>query len=475
MIREFRIDDLAIIDEIGASIKEDFCNKNNIAERSQLDYVNIFVYEDTSIKGFIEIESHFEITDIINIAVSEEHQNNGIATKLIEYVINHTKSEKLMLEVNEINQKAINFYTKCNFKEISRRKKYYGDNDAIIMERKLSMKDVYILGIESSCDETSISIVKNGCVEIATTVLTQMDTHALYGGVVPEIASRMHTENITMVLEDLLTKANMQVSDVDAIAVTYAPGLLGSLLVGVEFAKVLSLVYDKPLIATHHIAGHIYANNLVKPLKFPLLALVVSGGHTELVLMEDDYKFKVLGTTKDDAIGECFDKVARVLGLPYPGGPNVEKYAKEGSPTYNLPKPMDNEELNFSFSGLKSAVINLSHNEEQRGNEVRKKDLARSFQDVAFDQIIRKSRLAIEKYNIERVIVAGGVSASAELRQKMQELCDALHVDLSIPPMRYCTDNATMIACAAYPQYLKKDFANLDLRAKSQEYFFQEK
>ena len=192
------------------------------------------------------------------------------------------------------------------------------------------MKDVIILGIESSCDETSISIVKNGNEEIATTVLTQMDTHALYGGVVPEIASRMHTENITMVLEDVLNKANMKVEDVDAIAVTYAPGLLGSLLVGVEFAKTLSLVYDKPLIATHHIAGHIYANNLVKKMEFPLLALVVSGGHTELVLMEDDYKFKVLGTTYDDAIGECFDKVARVLDLPYPGGPNVEKYAREG-------------------------------------------------------------------------------------------------------------------------------------------------
>lgn len=475
MIREFTIDDIAAIDSIGATIKEDFCNKNNIIERSKLNYVKIFLYEDVVIKGFVEIENHFEITDIINIAVDPDFQNKGIATKLIEYVINNTKSEKLMLEVNEINTKAINLYTKCHFKEITRRKKYYGSNDAIIMERKLPMKDVYILGIESSCDETSISIVKNGSIEIATTVLTQMDTHALYGGVVPEIASRMHTENITMVLEDLLNKANMQVNDVDAIAVTYAPGLLGSLLVGVEFAKVLSLVYDKPLIATHHIAGHIYANNLVKPLEYPLLALVVSGGHTELVLMEGDYKFKVLGTTKDDAIGESFDKVARVLGLPYPGGPNVEKYAKEGKPSYILPKPMDNDELNFSFSGLKSAVINLSHNEEQRGNEVRKYDLARSFQDTAFDQVIRKTRLAIERYNIERVIVAGGVSASAELRRQMQELCDELHVDLSIPPMKYCTDNATMIACAAYPQYLNKDFASLDLRAKSQEYFFQEK
>ena len=334
------------------------------------------------------------------------------------------------------------------------------------------MKDVYILGIESSCDETSISIVKNGYEEIATTVLTQMDTHALYGGVVPEIASRMHTENITMVLEDVLKKANMSVNDVDAIAVTYAPGLLGSLLVGVEFAKALSLVYNKPLIATHHIAGHIYANNLVKKMEFPLLALVVSGGHTELVLMEEDYKFKVLGTTLDDAIGECFDKVARVLGLPYPGGPNVEKYALQGEHTYELPTPMNNDELNFSFSGLKSAVINLSHNEQQRGNAVRKYDLARTFQDVAIDQIIRKTKLAISKYNIERVIVAGGVSANGYLRTEMKSMCDELNVDLSIPPLRYCTDNATMIACAAYPQFMKKEFSDLSLRAKSQEYFF---
>ncbi|MCX4366081.1 MAG: tRNA (adenosine(37)-N6)-threonylcarbamoyltransferase complex transferase subunit TsaD [Bacilli bacterium] len=337
------------------------------------------------------------------------------------------------------------------------------------------MKDVLIMGIESSCDETSISIVKNGCEEIATTVLTQMDTHALYGGVVPEIASRMHTENITMVLEDVLTKSNVKMEDIDAIAVTYAPGLLGSLLVGVEFAKVLALVYDKPLIATHHIAGHIYANNLVKKLEFPLLALVVSGGHTELVMMKGDYDFEVLGTTKDDAIGECFDKVARVLGLPYPGGPNVEKYAKLGKWTYDLPKPMDNDELNFSFSGLKSAVINLKHNEEQRGNAIREYDLARSFQDVAFDQVIRKTRLAIAKSGAKRVIVAGGVSASAELREQMTKLCDELKVDLSIPPMRYCTDNATMIACAAYPQFLNKDFTDFSLRAKSQEYFFQKK
>lgn len=330
------------------------------------------------------------------------------------------------------------------------------------------MKDIYILGIESSCDETSMSIIKNGCIEIATTVLTQMDTHAKFGGVVPEIASRMHTENITMVLEDILNKANMKVEDMDAIAVTYAPGLLGGLLVGVEFAKVLSYVYNKPLIATHHIAGHIYANNLVEKLEFPLLALVVSGGHTELVLMEDDYKFKVIGKTLDDAAGECFDKVARVLGLPYPGGPNVEKLALEGEPTYDLPVPMTNNSLDFSFSGLKSAVVNLNHNETQRGNEVRKKDLARSFQDVAFEELVKKTKMAIETYNIKRVIMAGGVSASKALRTKMQDMCDELNVKLSVPPIKYCTDNAAMIACAAYPKFIKKEFVDLDLKAESQ-------
>lgn len=330
------------------------------------------------------------------------------------------------------------------------------------------MKDVYILGIESSCDDTSMSIIKNGCEEIATTVLTQMDTHAKFGGVVPEIASRMHTENITMVLEDVLSKANMRVDDVDAIAVTYAPGLLGGLLVGVEFAKVLSYVYNKPLIATHHIAGHIYANNLVGKLEFPLLALVVSGGHTELVLMEDDYKFKVVGKTLDDAAGECFDKVARVLGLPYPGGPNVEKLALEGKPTYDLPVPMTNNSLDFSFSGLKSAVVNLNHNETQRGNEVRKADLACSFQNVAFEELVKKTKIAIEKYDIKRVIMAGGVSASKQLRSEMQQMCDELNVEFSVPPIKYCTDNAAMIACAAYPKFLAKDFVDLDLKAESQ-------
>lgn len=335
------------------------------------------------------------------------------------------------------------------------------------------MKDIYILGIETSCDETSISIVKNGCEDVYTCVLTQMDTHANYGGVVPEIASRMHTENITLVLEDVIKNSGITWDEIDAIAVTYAPGLLGSLLVGVEFAKTLCLIHNKPLIKVHHIAGHIYANNLVEKIVFPSLALVISGGHTELVIMKDDYDFEVIGKTLDDAIGECYDKVARILGLKYPGGPNVEKYAKEGKNNYVLPVPMNDNTLDFSFSGLKSYIINLVHNETMRGHDINKYDLAASFQITATDEVIRKTKLAIEKNGVKNMIVAGGVSANGYIRSELERLCHEKNVHISIPPLKYCTDNATMIAAAAYPLYKKGIFADYTLNAKSQENFFE--
>lgn len=329
------------------------------------------------------------------------------------------------------------------------------------------MKDVYILAIETSCDETSIAIVKNGSEVVAITILTQMDTHAKFGGVVPEIASRMHTENITMVLEDCLAKAHMSVSDVDAIAVTYKPGLLGSLLVGVEFAKVLSYVYNKPLIKVNHLIGHIYANAINNKLEFPLLALVVSGGHTELVIMKDDYDFKLLGSTMDDAIGEAYDKVARILGIPYPGGPGIEKLALEGIPTYDLPKPVMDSTYNFSYSGLKSYIINLVHNETQRGNTIRQADLACSFQTTAIDELARKVDLALKNTGIKHIIVAGGVSANKYLRGEIQKVGQNNNAKLSIPEFIYCTDNAAMIGAAAYPLYLKQDFADYSLNAES--------
>ncbi len=329
------------------------------------------------------------------------------------------------------------------------------------------MKDVYILSVETSCDETSIAIVKNGNEVVALTILTQMDVHANFGGVVPEIASRMHTENITMVLEDTLNKANMKVSDMDAIAVTYAPGLLGSLLVGVEFAKVLSYIYNKPLIKVNHLVGHIYANKIDNKLHFPCLALIISGGHTELIKMTGDYEFEMLGETQDDAIGEAFDKVARVIGLPYPGGPNIEKLAREGTNSYKLPKPVNDDTYNFSYSGLKSSVINLVNNERQRGNEINKADLACSFQTTAVEELTRKLELALKNTDIKNVIIAGGVSANKYLRGKVQEVCDKYNAELALPEFIYCTDNAAMIGAAAYPLYLKGEFADLDLNASS--------
>ena len=328
---------------------------------------------------------------------------------------------------------------------------------------------MYILAIESSCDETSASIIKNGREEISTVVLSQMDTHANFGGVVPEIASRMHIENITMVLEECLDKSGLTMDDIDAIAVTYAPGLIGSLLVGLMAAKTLAFVYDKPLIPVHHIAGHIYANNLVKPLEFPLISLVVSGGHTELVYMKENYSFEKLGGTLDDAVGEAYDKVARVIGLPYPGGPRVDKLAAEGQDVYDLPVPLNDDSYDFSFSGLKSAVVNLVHNEKQRGNEVIPENVAASFQNRVTEILVKKTMNALKEYDVHNLIVAGGVAANKGLRAKLISECEKCGVDLTLPEIKYCTDNAAMIGAAGYYAYQKGRRASLDLNAKANE------
>lgn len=329
------------------------------------------------------------------------------------------------------------------------------------------MNDTYILAIESSCDETSASIVKNGNEEISTVVLSQMDTHANYGGVVPEIASRMHIENITLVLEETIKKSNLTMDDIDAIAVTYGPGLIGSLLIGVEAAKTLAYIYNKPLVPVHHIAGHIYANNLERNMEFPLMALVVSGGHTELVYMKENYSFKKIGGTLDDAVGEAYDKVARVLNLPYPGGPLVDKLAHEGEDTYNLPIPLDDDTYNFSFSGIKSAVINLKHNEEQRGNNINMANLACSFQNRVVKILTKKTMRALKKYNVKNLIIAGGVAANSGIRNEFEKLCKENNIKLTVPKINRCTDNAAMIGAAGYYAYKLKRFADINLNAKA--------
>lgn len=326
-------------------------------------------------------------------------------------------------------------------------------------------RDIYCLAIESSCDETSMSIVKNGVEEIATVTNTQIDIHKEFGGVVPEVASRSHIENITIVLDELLTRSKMKMDDISIIGVTYGPGLIGSLLIGLQCAKTISLVTGKPLIPVHHIAGHIYANNLEKRLEFPMIALVVSGGHTDLVYMSQDYSFFRIGSTLDDAVGEAYDKVAKICGLDYPGGPKVDKLAKLGNDTYDLPMPLDDDSYNFSFSGIKSAVVNLVHNEEQRGNEIRVNDMCRSFQERVISVIVKKTMRAVSFYKVKNVVLAGGVAANSYLRERMTDVCNEKGINFSYPRMSYCTDNAAMIGAAAYYAYKKGIIGNLEQNA----------
>ena len=305
-------------------------------------------------------------------------------------------------------------------------------------------KDILVLAVESSCDETSVAVIKNGTEILSNVVASQIESHKRFGGVVPEVASRHHVESVTLVFEEALKVANVTWDDIDAITVTEGPGLIGSLLIGINAAKALAFAHDIPLVGVHHIAGHIYANELVNDIEYPAMALVVSGGHTELVYMKKEFSFEVIGTTFDDAIGEAYDKVGRVLHLPYPGGPVLDKMAHEGTHSYTLPKPLDDGSYNFSFSGLKSAVINLKHNADQRGEEINGNDLACSFQDVAMDTITSKALAAAHDLGVKQIIVAGGVSANKGLREKMS----TSDIPVIFPPMKYCTDNAEMIASA---------------------------
>ena len=318
-----------------------------------------------------------------------------------------------------------------------------------------------ILAIESSCDEMSVAIMKNNQL-IANVVASQIDIHKQYGGVVPEIASRKHVECVSTVLREALNVSKIQLEELDAVAVTKGPGLVGSLHVGMQEAKTLALALNIPLIGVHHIAGHIYANLIEDTIDYPALALVVSGGHTELVYMKSEFNFKVIGQTFDDAIGEAYDKVGRVMNLPYPGGPVVDRMAHVGKSVYSLPKPLDDGSYNFSFSGLKSAVINLLHNASQRGETICFDDLASSFQDVAMDTIAEKTMKAASDFQVKMVIVAGGVSANKGLREKMSNQ----DIPVIFPPMKYCTDNAAMIVSAANVMYKYKNFESLDLSVK---------
>ncbi len=327
------------------------------------------------------------------------------------------------------------------------------------------MKTNYLLAIESSCDETSVAVLKNHTELLSNVIASQVASHKRFGGVVPEVASRHHVEVMTYCIQEALDEAGITASDLSAVAVTYGPGLVGALLVGLSAAKAFAWAHDLPLIPVNHMAGHLMAANQVQPLEYPLLALLVSGGHTELVYVTEPGSYQIIGETRDDAVGEAYDKVGRVMGLTYPAGREIDQLAHQGRDSYHLPRAMLQEDnLEFSFSGLKSAVINLHHNAQQKGEAIDQADLATSFQAAVLDVLLTKTKKALELYPAKMLVVAGGVAANQGLRERLAE--EITDIPVLIPPLRLCGDNAGMIALAAAIEVDKDHQADLDLNAK---------
>lgn len=330
------------------------------------------------------------------------------------------------------------------------------------------MEDTLILAIESSCDETAASVVKNGRTILSNVISSQIELHKLYGGVVPEIASRKHIEKINQVIEQALQEANVTLDDLDAIGVTYGPGLVGALLVGVAEAKAIAYAKNLPLVGVHHIEGHVSANYIEHPeLEPPFLCLIVSGGHTHLVIVKDYGEFEILGRTRDDAAGEAFDKVARAIGLGYPGGPKIDRLSKEGNPhAITFPKAkIEGAPYDFSFSGVKSAVLNYINQNKMQGKDISRADLAASFQQSVVEVLVRNTMQAAKDYHMEKVAIAGGVASNATLRTAMKEACEMRHLEFYHPSPIFCTDNAAMIGVAAYYEYKKGTRHGWDLNA----------
>lgn len=329
-------------------------------------------------------------------------------------------------------------------------------------------KDIFILAIESSCDETAAAVVKNGREVLSNVISSQIELHKLYGGVVPEIASRKHIEKINQVIEEALSDAKMTLDDIDAIGVTYGPGLVGALLVGVAEAKAIAYAKNLPLVGVHHIEGHILANFIEnKELEPPFICLVVSGGHTHLVCVKDYGTYEIIGRTRDDAAGEAFDKVARAIGLGYPGGPKIEKLSKEGNPeAIAFPRAkIEGFQYDFSFSGVKSAVLNYINGCQMKGETYMEADIAASFQKAVIDVLVGNAMHAVKEYGLNKFAIAGGVASNGTLREAMREACEENGIEFYHPSPIFCTDNAAMIGVAAYYEYLSGTRHGWDLNA----------
>ena len=405
MIELLKEEDLDQVLEIESdSFANPWSKKNFLSEIANNDLSEIYVdIVDGKVVAYGDLWYMFENCDLTKIAVRRSERKKGYGRKMMKHLIAAARRrgcEFMHLEVNVNNKEALGLYESDGFEVVRTRKRYYENgDDAYDMIRSLlgEKEPRKVLAIESSCDETACAIIDEDLNVLSSVVTSQIDVHARFGGVIPEVASRMHVEQISTIIKEAIDKAQVSMDDIDAVAYTIGPGLIGSLHVGAIGAKSLAFFYDKPLIGVHHLKGHIFINELIKPLQYPMMALVVSGGHTELVYIENDQSFKIIGTTLDDAIGEAYDKVARVMKEAYPGGPVIDRLAKGGKPHYQLPTPKV-DGLNFSFSGLKNAVLQLVKKEENAGNEINKEDLAYAFQEVALNTLVKKTKIAVEQY-----------------------------------------------------------------------------
>ena len=408
-----------------------------------------YIYDQEEVVGFLALQNLVGELEVTNIAILKAYQGRGYASQLMKHL--EERSEPIFLEVRASNQVAQALYRKFGFESLGIRKNYYHEpqEDAV----------------ESSCDETSVAVLKNEKELLSNIIASQVESHKRFGGVVPEVASRHHVEVVTLCIKDALSEAGITAEQLDAVAVTYGPGLVGALLVGMAAAKAFAWAHGLPLIPVNHMAGHLMAAREVQELEYPLLALLVSGGHTELVYVSEPGNYKIVGETRDDAVGEAYDKVGRVMGLTYPAGREIDELAHKGKDVYDFPRAMIKEDhLEFSFSGLKSAFINLHHNAEQKGDVLIKEDLCASFQAAVLDILLAKTKKALERYPVKTLVVAGGVAANQGLRERLAE--EITDVDVVIPPLRLCGDNAGMIALAAAIECDQKHFAELDLNAK---------
>lgn len=475
IIREMNFFDLDDVVEIEKESFSDAWSKIGYEACLKNEFNHYFVGENKGeIVGVFGFSVVVDEAELHTISVKKSCRNQGIATKFIKFMLDYCKKENvnnIFLEVRESNFEAINLYTKFGFQKNGRINGYYETPRENALRMMLNMDDIkqniITLAIETSCDETSVAIVKNGREVLSNVISSQIDVHKRYGGVVPEVASRLHLEAMNSILQQSLDEAGLSLKDIDVICVTKGPGLIGALLVGISCAKSLSYCLKKPLVGVNHMQGHICANYIShKELEPPFISLVVSGGHTYLIDVVDYQDYEIIGSTRDDACGESYDKVARALGLEYPGGPVIDRLAKQGNPTaIDFPRVMlEKDSYDFSFSGLKTAVLNYLNNKNQKNEEIIKEDVAASFQEAVIDVLVEKSFRLLEEKNQKTFVLSGGVAANSRLKERVLEKAEEKGIQVYFPDKILCTDNAAMIATAGYYDFINGKQDGLDLK-----------